>query len=91
MIIWLKCANNNRAETVHNHFMHSITEFQFPRQVRGDKGSENRLIAKHMMILRGSETKGFQVADLNTILELNDYGENMIIMQWITLLKFSLI
>ena len=59
MIIWLKCANNNRAETVHNHFIQSINEFQCPFQVRGDKGSENRLIAKHMIILRGTETRGF--------------------------------
>ena len=59
MIIWLKCANNNKAETVYNHFIKSITEFQCPYQVRGDKGSENRLIAKHMMILRGSDMNGF--------------------------------
>ena len=59
MIIWLKCASNNRAETVYNHFMKSITEFQCPNHVRGDKGSENCLIAKHMMILRGSDMNGF--------------------------------
>ena len=53
--MWLKCTNNNRAETVYNYFIYSITEFQCPFQVRSDKGSENRLIIKHMIILIGTE------------------------------------
>ena len=59
IIIQLKCANNNRAEIVYNYFAHSIIEFQCLYQVRGDKGSENQLITKHMIILRQSEMKGF--------------------------------
>ena len=57
--MWLKCANSNQAETAHNHFIHSMTDFQCPFQVHEEKGSENHLITKHMILLKGTEMCGF--------------------------------
>ena len=59
MIMWLKCANNNHSETAYNHFIHSIIEFQSLFQVHSNKESENCLITKYMMILRGTEIRRF--------------------------------
>ena len=50
-IMWLKYSNNNRGITSYNLFIESINEHIAPLQVRADKGSENRLIVKHMVIV----------------------------------------
>ena len=59
MIIWLKISDNNRATTAYEYFKNAIEEYECPLQVRSDKGSENRLIAKHMIAIRGDEMRGF--------------------------------
>ena len=58
-IIWLICSDNNRADTTYGYFLNAIQEFQCPFQVRGDKGVENKMIAKHMIAIRGENMKGF--------------------------------
>jgi len=58
-VIWLKCSDNNRADTTYNYFLTAIEEHQCPFQVRGDKGVENKKIAKHMIAIRGENIRGF--------------------------------
>ena len=51
--MWLKCSDNDRADTTCNCFSNAIEEHQCPYQVRGDEGSENRKIAKCVIATRG--------------------------------------
>ena len=48
-IMWFKCSGNNKWITTYELFKEAISKFITPLQVRGDKGSENRLIANHML------------------------------------------
>ena len=59
MIICMKRAKSNKDEILCNIFLHSIEEFQCPFRIWGDKGGETRIIAKHLMMLRGTEIKGY--------------------------------
>ena len=58
-IIWLKCADNNRVDTAYNYFLKAIKEYQYPFQVRKDKGIENKMIAKYVITIRGENMQGF--------------------------------
>ena len=49
MIIYLKCANNNRSSTVLNIFSEAVYIFGIPRHVRNDRGGENTLVANYMI------------------------------------------
>ena len=51
--------NNNRADAARDCFLSAIEEHQFPLQVRGDEGAENRMIAKHMIAIRGEGMRCF--------------------------------
>jgi hypothetical protein len=53
MLIYLRLANNNRAETVLNCFKEGIREFGIPSRVRSDKGMENVFACDLMLGLRG--------------------------------------
>ena len=58
-IIWLKCAGNNFAKTSYDYFT-DVIKIHIPSiKMRGDKGSENRMIAKHMILLRNDSTGGY--------------------------------
>lgn len=57
-IMWLKCSNNNLADAACNYFLDAIQKYQCPYQVCGDKGAENRKIAKHMIAIRGKDIRG---------------------------------
>ena len=59
MIIYLKCANNNRSSTVLNIFSEAVDIFGIPRRVRGDRGGENTLVADYMIVHRGTGTGSF--------------------------------
>ena len=48
-IVYLHCANNNRADTVLGLFMNAIRENGLPNRVRGDRGGENVLVASFML------------------------------------------
>ena len=58
-IIWLKYTNNNRADTTYTYFLKAMKVYECPFQVRKDKGVENKIITKYMIIIRGENIRGF--------------------------------
>ena len=59
MIVYLKCADNNRASTVLQLFTQATSIFGFPSRARGDRGGENTLIADYMIAHRGTGRGSF--------------------------------
>lgn len=59
--VFLRCASNNRAETMLSSFQRGVLDFGLPAKVRSDKGGENILVCSFMMNhpLRGPESKPF--------------------------------
>ena len=53
MIVFMRCSNNNRATTVYGHFLEAVDNYGLPSRVRSDQGSENHLVARHMLEHRG--------------------------------------
>ena len=56
--MWLKFSNNNRGNTSYELLKEAIDDHIDPLQVRGEKGSENRLIAKNTVMVRNAQFKG---------------------------------
>ena len=54
-ITWLIFFNNNRGNTTYYLFKESNNEHIIPLQVIGDKGLENRLTAKHMVMVHNTQ------------------------------------
>ena len=48
-IIYIHCADNNRAETVLNYFVDGVERLGLPIQVRANKGGENVGVATYML------------------------------------------
>lgn len=48
-IVYLKCADNNCAETVLKLFVACVRELGLPRRVRSDRGGENQEVARLML------------------------------------------
>ena len=59
LIVYLKCATNNTAETVHNNFAAAIDTYGIPSRIRTDRGGENTLVWEKMELLRGPNRGSF--------------------------------
>ncbi|CAG2209731.1 unnamed protein product [Mytilus edulis] len=54
MLMFMKCCDNNKSETVFDCFRTGISQYGTPNCVRSDKGLENILFADFMLGLNGS-------------------------------------
>ena len=53
MVMFLKCVDNNKAETLLQCFLAGVENYGIPERVRSDKGMENVGIADYMISKRG--------------------------------------
>ena len=60
-MVYLKGADNNRAETVYNLFLKGVSEYGLPSRVRCDQGLENTQVARHMLHHRGEARRSVLV------------------------------
>ncbi|XP_070406417.1 uncharacterized protein [Nothobranchius furzeri] len=58
-IMYLKVADNIRADTHLAFFSEAVNEHGFPLRVRGDHGRENVGVAELMFSVRGTDTNSF--------------------------------
>ena len=58
LIIWVHYSNSNMYLSKYQHFVKAVEEFRCPLQVRGDKGTENRLAVNCMLMLNHPRMKG---------------------------------
>ncbi|KAK0138682.1 hypothetical protein N1851_024773 [Merluccius polli] len=56
MLTFLQCSNNNRAETVMNHFSSAISQHGRPLHIRTDHGGENVKVWEDMSMHRGEHS-----------------------------------
>ncbi|CAB4030763.1 PREDICTED: uncharacterized protein LOC107332848, partial [Paramuricea clavata] len=65
LICFLKCATNNRSETVERLFLQSIEKHSWPSRIRTDHGGENVLVWQQMIAMRG-ENRGLVLVGSST-------------------------
>ena len=53
LITYLKCSNNNKADTVLGYFVHATKEYGIPSRIRSDHGGENIGVWRFMQEVRG--------------------------------------
>lgn len=59
VIVYLRCSNDNRAETVLQLFSEAVSTYGLPSRVRGDRGGENVQVADFMILQRGTNRGSF--------------------------------
>ena len=57
LITYLRASTNNAAKTVYEAFLSAVEKYQLPSRVRADQGTENILVAQHMLERRGAERR----------------------------------
>ena len=55
LVVFLKCATNNRAETVMSTFIDGTRRYGIPSRVRSDHGGENADVGRFMESIRGRD------------------------------------
>ncbi len=53
LIVYLRCSSNNLSDTVFDCFIKACSDVGVPSRVRSDRGGENILVAKFMVLYRG--------------------------------------
>jgi len=61
MIVYLKCATNNRSLTAYRLFKKATEQYGFPSRVQSDKGGENILVCQYMITVKGTD-RGSHIA-----------------------------
>ena len=59
LVVYLKCASNNQANTVLGAFQEAVEQYGLPSRVRADRGVENVAVADLMIARRGSGRASF--------------------------------
>lgn len=59
LITFIKCADNNRAETVLDEFIHATQEYGIPSRIRTDLGGENFGVWRYMTHVRGEGRQSY--------------------------------
>ena len=59
LIVFLRCATNNRASTVLDVFQSATRRHGIPSRVRADRGGENTRVADYTVIQRGAGRGSF--------------------------------
>ena len=75
-ITYINCSNNNKSETVLDHFTAGVGQFGMPQRIRTDHGGENIKVWRHMLqayncdtsrVLTGSSTHNERIERLSVM------------------------
>ncbi|KAL0568312.1 hypothetical protein V5O48_013680 [Marasmius crinis-equi] len=58
-VVAIQTSTNNRASTVLENFLHAVDNHGAPSRVRGDYGTENKLVALYMILKKGQNRGSF--------------------------------
>ena len=88
LIVYLKCSENNRADTVLELFLHAVRHYGWLSHVRSDLGMENIEVARAMITNRGTGREAISAELAFTINELRDFGVTHLPV-WVTCITLS--
>jgi len=61
LVVFLRCSDNNKADTVYSLFLQSVSQYGLPSRIRCDQGGENVRVARHMLHHRGIQRRSVLV------------------------------